>query len=74
MIAVTPTYRYEMLRPSKGWSVSSSEVDKAYNRIYKEVVKEYEKQLTEKRFFIVQHLTMKRLAKIYNFEYISNKK
>lgn len=74
MVAITQTYRYEMVRPATGWGASASDMKKAYGKIYDEIVDRYKNQLTEERSIIVQHLTMKELAKRYKFEYRSVKK
>ena len=74
MVAVTQTYRYEMVRPATGWGVSANDIKKAYSKIYDEITDKYENQLIDNRHIIVQHLTMKELAKRYRFEYRSEKK
>lgn len=74
MVAITQSYRYEMVRPATGWGVSASDIKKEYGKIYGEMVAKYKNQLTEERSIIVQHLTMKELAKRYKFEYRSEKK
>ena len=74
MVAVTQTYRYEMVRPATGWGVSANDIKKAYSKIYDEITDKYENQLIDNRHIIVQHLTMKELAKRYKFEYRSEKK
>lgn len=72
-IAVSQTYQYEIERPSTGWGFDGKTIKKDYARIYDRIVDEYKMQEGTPRFWIVQHLTMKELAKKWGFKYIKKK-
>lgn len=73
IVAISPTYRYIMERPTAGWKYSAEETNSRYALLFKEVKEEYKDQLNEKRVYILQHLTMKRLAKEFGFTYRKEK-
>lgn len=73
IVAVSPLYRYEAVRPANGWNVSPSEIKQEYKRIYASIQKKYPNVKETPRGFILQHLTMKRLSVKYGFDYKKKK-
>ena len=73
IVALSPLYRYEAVRPSNGWNVAPSEMKQEYKRIYDSLRIEYPDVLGTPRGFILQHLVMKRLSVKYGFDYRKKK-
>lgn len=70
IVASSPLYCYSAKKNEKGeWGVDAEDVRIEYRKIYNLLEEYYEKQLTPKRRFILQHLTMKELSKRYGFIY-----
>ncbi len=70
IVASSPLYCYSAKKNEKGeWCVDAEDVRIEYRKIYNLLEEYYEKQLTPKRRFILQHLTMKELSKRYGFIY-----
>ena len=63
IIAISPKYRYELHRPSKGWGVDCETIKNEYNKIYKKISSDYGSQLYGERDIVLQHLVMKELVK-----------
>ena len=74
IVAISPKFRYELIRPSKGWGVNSEDIKKEYNKIYIDLMTMYKNQLQGNRKIILQHLTMKNLAQKFGLEYKSIKR
>ena len=72
MIAISPMYRYEMVRPVNGWKVSSNTIKSDYLDIYNKIRNLYQLKDSNRKY-IVQHLIMKILSKKYGFEYKKTK-
>ena len=75
LIAEAPYYRYFIERPTNGWNVDAEVAKKRYYEVYKNIKIRYS-DLLEKYDIknIVQHLTMKALAKEFGFVYRYEKK
>ncbi len=73
IVAVSPLYRYEAVRPANGWNVSPNEIKQEYKKIYDSMKKEYPHIKSTSREFILQHITMKRLSVKYGFDYRKKK-
>ena len=69
IIAISPRYRYELYRPSKGWGVDCETIMAEYDKMYCNLCAEYVNQIHSSRRIMMQHLTMKKLAKTYGLEY-----
>lgn len=74
-VALSPRYRFEMVRPATGWGVSTNEILKAYMEAFDAVRDEYKASFDNHLGWetIAQHLVMKRLAKKYKFLYTKKK-
>lgn len=70
IVASSPLYRYSAKKNEKGdWGIDAENVRIEYRKINNLLEENYEKQLTPKRRFILQHLTMKELSKRFGFIY-----
>ena len=70
IIAETQLYRYTATKKGGNWGVSPEVIKKRYAEIYKELYDKYKKQLNVgDRAILLQHLTMKRISKEFNFIY-----
>lgn len=70
IVAEAPYYRYSIERPNSGWRVGADVVRKRYGEIYSEIKKKYGASLSKHHAEnIIQHLTMKQLAKDFGFTY-----
>lgn len=75
IIAEAPYYRYSIERPNNGWRVDAELVRKRYREVHREITEKYGASLTKHHAKnIIQHLTMKQLAKEFGFTYKYEKK
>lgn len=75
IVAEAPYYRYSIERPNSGWRVDAHVVRKRYDEIFREIKKKYGASLSKHHAEnIIQHLTMKQLAKEFGFTYKHEKK
>lgn len=74
-VALSPRYRFEMVRPATGFGISTKEIGKAYMEAFDAVRDEYKASFDNHLGWetIAQHLVMKRLAKKYKFQYTKKK-
>ena len=75
IVAEAPYYRYSIERPNSGWRVDADVVRKRYREVHREIMEKYGALLAKHHAKnIIQHLTMKRLAKEFGFTYKYEKK
>ena len=70
IVAETQLYRYSATRKGGSWNASADAIKKRYAEIYDELRNVYDKQISiGDRDVILQHLTMKKLSKEFDFIY-----
>ena len=73
IIAISPKYRYELHRPSKGWGVDCETIKNEYNKIYKKISSDYGSQLYGERYCFAT-FGNERISKKMGLIYKKNKK
>ena len=77
--AVTPNYTFSMKRPSGGWNVTPSEIQKDFDAVSNKLHKEFTRRINNGTMTIGQatathfHILWKQLAKKYGLEYDKQK-
>ena len=77
--AVTPNYTFSMKRPSGGWNVTPSEIQKDFDAVSNKLHKEFTRRINNGTMTIGQatathfHILWKQLSKKYGWEYDKQK-